>query len=133
MMNNTIQLRVSDDMKAKIDAFAAAHDMNTSEACRNLISMELNRKETVFAASDFVKFLQSVGFNALDEIEPATLDDAAKFYESYRDGLSKEPDYWRALGERELHLKNDFEKNKRENPSVKHSYAARVAHCLNGR
>ena len=28
MMNNTIQLRVSDDMKAKIEAFAAAHEMN---------------------------------------------------------------------------------------------------------
>ena len=132
-MNNTIQLRVSDSMKAKIDAFAAAHEMNLSEACRNLISMELNRKETVFAASDFVEFLKSVGFSNLDEIEPATLNDAAKFYESYRDGLAKEPDYWRALGERELHLKNDFEKSKRENPSVKQSYAARMRHCLNGR
>ena len=100
-MNNTIQVRVSDSMKAKIEAFAAAHEMNVSEACRNLISMELNRKETVFAASDFVKFLQSVGFNALDEIE-------------------------------QLKLKNDFEREKRENPSVKHSYAARVAHCLKG-
>ena len=107
--------------------------MTISDACRNLMAMELNRKETVFAASDFVKFLQSIGFNALDEIEPKTLDDAAKFYESYRDGLKKEPDYWRALGERELKLKNAFEKSKRENPSVKHSYAARVAHCLNGR
>ena len=125
MMNNTIQVRVSDSMKAKIEAFAAANEMNVSEACRNLISMELNRKETVFAASDFVKFLQSVGFNALDEIEPETLNDAAKFY-------AKEPDYWRALGERELHLKNEFERSKRENPSVKHSYAARVAHCLKG-
>lgn len=133
MMNNTIQLRVSDSLKAKIDAFAAAHEMNVSEACRNLISMELNRKEVVFKASDFVEFLKSVGFNALDEIEPETLTDAAKFYESYRDGLAKEPDYWRALGERELHLKNDFEREKRENPSVKHSYAARVRHCLNGR
>lgn len=133
MMNNTIQVRVSDSMKAKIAAFAQANEMTISDACRNLMAMELNRKETVFAASDFVKFLQSIGFNALDEIEPKTLDDAAKFYESYRDGLKKEPDYWRALGERELKLKNAFEKSKRENPSVKHSYAARVAHCLNGR
>lgn len=132
MMNNTIQLRVSDEMKSKIDAFAAAHEMNLSEACRNLIAMELNRKEVVFAASDFVEFLKSVGFSNLDEIEPATLNDAAKFYESYREGLAKEPDYWRALGERELHLKNDFKREKRENPSVKHSYAARVAHCLKG-
>ena len=132
-MNNTIQVRVSDSMKAKIEAFAQANEMTISDACRNLMAMELNRKETVFAASDFVKFLQSIGFNALDEIEPKTLDDAAKFYESYRDGLKKEPDYWRALGERELKLKNAFEKSKRENPSVKHSYAARVAHCLNGR
>lgn len=132
MMNNTIQLRVSDEMKSKIDAFAAAHEMNLSEACRNLIAMELNRKEVVFAASDFVEFLKSVGFSNLDEIEPATLNDAAKFYESYREGLAKEPDYWRALGERELHLKNDFKREKRESPSVKHSYAARVAHCLKG-
>lgn len=132
-MNNTIQVRVSDEMKSKIDAFAAAHEMNLSEACRNLIAMELNRKEVVFAASDFVEFLKSVGFSNLDEIEPATLNDAAKFYESYRKELKTEPDYWRALGERELKLKNDFEKSKRENPSVSPHYAARVAHCLQGR
>ena len=131
-MNNTIQVRVSDDMKAKIAAFAQANEMTISDACRNLMAMELNRKETVFAASDFVKFLQSVGFNALDEIEPKTLDDAAKFYESYRDGLKTEPDYWRALGERELHLTNAFERDKRENPSVPSHYAARVRHTLKG-
>lgn len=114
MMSNTIQVRVSDEMKARIDAFAAANEMTISDACRNLMAMELNRKEVVFSASDFVKFLQSVGFNALDEIEPKTLDDAARFYQSYRDGLKAEPDYWRALGERELHLTNEFERSKRE-------------------
>lgn len=125
-MNNTIQIRVSDTLKAKIEAFAAANEMNVSEACRNLINMELNRKETVFAASDFVKFLQSVGFDSLDEIEPKTLDDAAKFYQSYRDGLAREPEYWTALGTRELHLTNEQERQKRENPSVPAHYAARV-------
>lgn len=132
MMNNTIQVRVSDDMKARIDAFAREHDMNTSEACRNLISMELNRNETVFAASEFVRFLQSVGFNALDEIEPKTLDDAAKFYSAYREGIRTQPDYWTALGKRELRLSNEHEREKRENPGVPAHYAARVRRSLQG-
>lgn len=130
---HTIQFRVSDEMKAKIEAFANANELSISDACRNLISMELNRKETVFAASEFVKFLQSVGFNSLDEIEPEALNDAAKFYESYREGLKTSPEYWTALGARELQLSNAHAKGKRENPSVSGHYAARVAHLVDGR
>lgn len=131
-MNNTIQVRVSDEMKAKIDSFAEANDMNTSEACRNLISMELNRKQTVFAASDFVRFLSSIGFNSLEEIEPKTLDDAARFYASYREGLKNEPEYWTALGRRELQLVNEIERHKRESAHTKGSYASRVRYMAQG-
>lgn len=110
MRSNAVQVRVSDTMREKIEAFAAEHEMNVSEACRNLMAMELNRRETVFAASDFVRFLKSVGFNALDEIEPKTLDDAARFYQSYKDGLKTDPGYWTALGRRELHAINEHER-----------------------
>ena len=97
---NLIQFRVSENLKKKIIDFATDNELTVSEACRNLINMELNRKETVFSAHEFVDFLKDMGFNSLDALDSKELDDASRFYESYRRNLSnpQDRDYYLAIG-----------------------------------
>ena len=77
-MDNKLQFRCNDSFLAKIDAFAANHDMSRSEAIRNLIGIGLTTN--VVAANEFKDFLLSLGYEKLSEIPSQELDNVTGKY-----------------------------------------------------
>ena len=77
-MDNKLQFRCNDSFLAKIDAFAANHDMSRSEAIRNIIGIGLTTN--VVAANEFKDFLLSLGYEKLSEIPSQELDNVTGKY-----------------------------------------------------
>lgn len=84
MRANTLQVRISDTLKDKIVAFAAEHDMNTSEAARNLLSIGLS--ERVVEANRFTRILKALGYERIADIPEDKVDDVVGAYLSARQG-----------------------------------------------
>lgn len=93
-VNSTnVVFRCSDGFKDKIEAWAASHKLNISEACRNLINLELNREESLIEAveygTEYSRFLQSIGYiNA--KVPSEKLEEVAAQYAEYLRGGKRE-------------------------------------------
>lgn len=91
--DTNIVFRCSKKFKAEIQDWAKANDFNLSEACRNLINLELGKKQTIVDSATFttnyVNYLRSLGLIAADA-DVSRLEDAAKEYAAYLSNPAKQ-------------------------------------------
>ena len=79
-MNKVIQFRVNDALYSRIEQFAIAHDLNISEACRNLIGIQLQREEKVITANKLLDILSSLGYDTISSIPSDKVDEVVATY-----------------------------------------------------
>lgn len=80
MTNKTIQFRASATLTNKINEFAAAHDLTVSEACRNLIAMQIERNERVVTANKLLNIISALGYERISDIPNDELDNVVAKY-----------------------------------------------------
>ena len=80
MTDKMISFRCPDYLIEKIEAFAAQHRLSASAAIRNLISMELDREETVVDATAYLKILSSLGYENISDIPTKNLDEVVRLF-----------------------------------------------------
>ena len=80
MTNQIIQFRASSTLANRIKEFAAQHDLNTSEACRNLIALQLERQERLVTADKLLQILSALGYERISDIPAGDLDNVVKTY-----------------------------------------------------
>lgn len=84
--DTNVVFRCSTDFKSKIENWASAHTLNLSEACRELIKLELCRDECLIDMDDFnkdyVQFLRTLGL-VPQEVTDEKITEAAKLYANY--------------------------------------------------
>lgn len=79
-MNKVIQFRVNETLYARIQAFADKHDLNISEACRNLIGIQLQKEEKVVTADKLLQILTALGYDRISDIPNDKLDEVVGAY-----------------------------------------------------
>lgn len=81
--NETVVFRCTENFKSRIEQWATDKQMNLSEACRNLINVELNKDRALFEVSDFAilfsRHLQSIGVIS-QEVSEETIEEVSKQY-----------------------------------------------------
>ena len=80
MANKLVQFRASDSLRNRIAGFAQEHELTVSEACRNLIALQLERQERLVTADRLLQILQSLGYESISEIPSERLDDVVAAY-----------------------------------------------------
>lgn len=81
--DTNVVFRCNKQFKASIEEWAKEHDLNLSEACRNLINLELSKKQTLVDSLSFslnyVNYLKSQGLIAADATDEQLANAAADF------------------------------------------------------
>lgn len=84
--DTNVVFRCPTTFKGKIENWASAHDLNLSEACRELIKLELCRDECLIDMDDFnkdyVTFLRTLGL-VPQEVTDEKIAEAAKLYANH--------------------------------------------------
>lgn len=79
MTNNIHQFRCSETLIEKVKDFGTEHNLNKSEAIRNLITLGLDNSNVVTAAQ-FKEFLLSLGYDRVSDIPDSLLDNVTDSY-----------------------------------------------------
>lgn len=84
--DTNVVFRCSSAFKDKIETWASEHTLNLSEACRELIKLELCRDECLIDMDDFnqdyVQFLRTLGL-VPQEVTDEKIAEAAKLYANH--------------------------------------------------
>lgn len=91
--DTNVVFRCNKQFKGQIESWAKEHELNLSEACRNLINLELSKKQTLVDSLTFslnyVYFLKSQGLIAASATDEE-LSNAAQDYTAYLSNLDKQ-------------------------------------------